>query len=70
LASLGYPVVGDATYGAPRQIRGAAEAMSLQRNFLHAAELELRHPRTGENIGLKSELPEQLRAFLAKLIGD
>jgi 23S rRNA-/tRNA-specific pseudouridylate synthase len=44
--------------------------MSLQRNFLHAAELELRHPRTGENIGLKSELPEQLRAFLAKLIGD
>src|SRR5712675_883882 len=59
LASLGYPVVGDATYGAPRQIRGPVGAMSLQRNFLHAAELELRHPRTGENIGLKSELPEQ-----------
>jgi 23S rRNA pseudouridine1911/1915/1917 synthase len=70
LASLGYPVVGDATYGAPRQIQGAAEAMSLQRNFLHAAELELRHPRTGENIALKSELPEQLQAFLAKLMGN
>src|ERR1700704_5472110 len=69
LASLGYPVVGDATYGAPRQIHGPAGAVSLQRNFLHAAELELRHPRTGENMGLKSELPEELREFLAKLIG-
>src|SRR5882762_4550199 len=69
LASLGYPVVGDAMYGAPRQIRGPAGAMSLQRNILHAAELELRHPRTGENMGLKSELPEELREFLAKLTG-
>src|SRR6202011_3850299 len=69
LASLGYPVVGDATYGAPRQIRGPAGAMSLPRNFLHAAQLELLHPRTGENVGLKSELPEQLREFLAKLSG-
>src|ERR1700716_991228 len=69
LASLGYPVVGDAMYGAPRQIRGPAGAMSLRRNYLHAAELELRHPRTGENMGLKSELPEELREFLAKLIG-
>ena len=69
LASLGYPVVGDATYGAPRQVRGPAGAMSLRRNFLHAAQLELRHPRTGENMGLKSELPEELREFLAKLTG-
>ena len=69
LASLGYPVVGDALYGAPRHIRGPAGALSLQRNFLHAAELELRHPRTGENMGLKSELPQPLRNFLAKLTG-
>jgi 23S rRNA-/tRNA-specific pseudouridylate synthase len=44
--------------------------MSLRRNFLHAAELELRHPRTGENMGLKSALPEELREFLAKLTGN
>jgi 23S rRNA pseudouridine1911/1915/1917 synthase len=69
LASLGHPVVGDATYGAPRQIRGPAGAMSLPRNFLHAAELELRHPRTGETIELKSELPEELQEFLGKLTG-
>jgi hypothetical protein len=36
---------------------------------LHAAELELRHPRTGEDMGLKSELPAELREFLAKLTG-
>lgn len=70
LASLGYPVVGDATYGAPRQVRGPAGALSLGRNFLHAAELKLRHPRTGENMGWKSELPQELREFLAKLTGE
>ena len=39
-----------------------------KRNFLHAAELEFRHPRTGETIALKSELPEELQEFLRKLM--
>src|SRR5438067_851472 len=40
LASLGYPVVGDTLYGAPREIRvGRAGAIALSRNFLHSAEL-------------------------------
>jgi hypothetical protein len=34
---------------------------------LHAAELEFRHPRTGEMVALKSELPEELREFLGKV---
>lgn len=78
LASLGHPVVGDTLYGAPREIRTplfaktgrkgeATGALSLSRNFLHATQLELAHPRTGERISLKSALPDKLNTFLAAL---
>jgi 23S rRNA pseudouridine1911/1915/1917 synthase len=67
VAAMGHPVVGDTTYGAPAQARGKSAVIVLKRNFLHAAELEFRHPRTAETIALKSELPEELRAFLEKL---
>ncbi|MGH9493909.1 MAG: RluA family pseudouridine synthase, partial [Candidatus Sulfotelmatobacter sp.] len=71
MASLGYPVVGDTLYGAPGEMRTArgksADVLSLSRNFLHAAELELTHPRTGVPIALRSELPHELQAFLADL---
>ncbi|MGA8622660.1 MAG: RluA family pseudouridine synthase [Candidatus Sulfotelmatobacter sp.] len=64
VAAVGHPVVGDTMYGAPRQARGKSAAISLPRNFLHSAELEFRHPRSGETIALKSELPDELQDFL------
>jgi 23S rRNA pseudouridine1911/1915/1917 synthase len=74
MASLGHPVVGDALYGAAYEVgarRGRATdegaAISLARNFLHAARLELAHPRTGKQIAIESPLPEPLRAFLTRL---
>ncbi len=67
VAAMGHPVVGDTMYGAPRQARGKNAVISLSRNFLHAAELEFRHPRTGGTIALKSKLPEELREFLGKV---
>ncbi len=74
MASLGHPVVGDVLYGAPREMRarrGRATdeggAISLPRNFLHAARLELLHPRTGKTIALESPLPPELQAFLATI---
>ncbi len=77
MASLGHAVVGDVLYGAPREMRerrGRATdeggAISLQRNFLHAARLELAHPRTGELIALSSPLPVELEAFLATVERD
>jgi 23S rRNA pseudouridine1911/1915/1917 synthase len=77
MASLGHPVVGDALYGAPREMRARrgratdeGAAISLSRNFLHAAQLELLHPRTGEAIALKSPLPAELLAFLATVEAD
>jgi len=68
LASIGHPVVGDRLYGAPAEIRGrSGPAPSLGRNFLHAAELQFRHPRTGEDMRFSRPLPEQLNEFLRKL---
>ncbi|MGC2545577.1 MAG: RluA family pseudouridine synthase, partial [Silvibacterium sp.] len=58
LASIGHPVVGDTLYGAPAKIPVIAprkksdpepETVALDRNFLHAAELEFAHPATGKH---------------------
>jgi 23S rRNA pseudouridine1911/1915/1917 synthase len=67
VAAMGHPVVGDTMYGAPAQARGKSAVIVLKRNFLHAAELEFAHPKTGKAIALKSELPEELQDFLRKL---
>ena len=74
LASLGHPVVGDTLYGAPQRLKRpgvAAKAQAedgsqpaLDRNFLHAAELEFVHPRTGVLLHLRSPLPKELKAML------
>jgi 23S rRNA pseudouridine1911/1915/1917 synthase len=45
----------------------APDAISLNRNFLHAAELAFAHPRTREELELRSPLPSDLMDFLALL---
>jgi len=77
MASLGHAVVGDVLYGAPREMRARrgrstdeGGAISLARNFLHAARLELAHPQTGERVALESPLPVELEAFLATIERD
>ena len=66
MASLGHPVVGDKLYGAPAELKGRAKStpvdpISLPRNFLHSAELELTHPRTGrKDRASKGPLPAEL----------
>ena len=70
LASLRHPVVGDTLYGAPREMTAKNEAgISLPRNFLHAAALQLQHPRTGEALSFARPLPEELQGFLEKVAG-
>lgn len=70
LASLGHPVVGDALYGAPRQLRssdGKSRRPTLERNFLHAASLEFLHPRSGKTLSFSQPLPAELEGFLKRL---
>lgn len=73
LSSMGHPVVGDTLYGAAGELRGRREAgrtppaISLHRNFLHAAHLELLHPRSGEGIVVSAPLPKELMDFQSAL---
>jgi 23S rRNA pseudouridine1911/1915/1917 synthase len=68
LASLRHPVVGDTLYGAPREMSGKNEAgISLPRNFLHAAALQLQHPGSGVLLSFERPLPDELQDFLRKI---
>jgi 23S rRNA pseudouridine1911/1915/1917 synthase len=76
MASIGHPVVGDSLYGAPaRLVAGPSrlrtypetEALTLNRNFLHAAELEFAHPKTHKTMHFKSPLPRELEDLLQQL---
>jgi 23S rRNA pseudouridine1911/1915/1917 synthase len=81
MQAMGHPVVGDFLYGAPHRIRrlesaksraaaGAEDdSLTLERNFLHAAELEFAHPRTGKTLALEAELPSELGMLLEQLRG-
>ena len=59
LAAIDLPVAGDAQYG----VRGD---LGLERQFLHAHRLRFRHPITGEEIAVSSELPTELEAALVR----
>ena len=81
MQAMGHPVVGDFLYGAPHRIkrvdggkgRAAAgdedDSLGLERNFLHAAALEFVHPRTGKELSLEAEVPEELGGLLEQLRG-
>jgi 23S rRNA pseudouridine1911/1915/1917 synthase len=58
LAAIGNPVVGDPVYG-------HGPELGLERQFLHAAELRLAHPETGDPLEVRSDLPPDLEAALA-----
>ena len=68
LASLRHPVVGDTLYGASREMSTRNDAsISLPRNFLHAAALQLQHPRSGVALSFERPLPEELQGFINKI---
>jgi 23S rRNA pseudouridine1911/1915/1917 synthase len=85
MASIGHPVVGDTLYGGSGHLTDQAaaqaatskaarrkaepERLRLGRNFLHAAQLEFPHPRTGKLLALEAPLPAELEAFLNRLEG-
>ena len=78
LLHLGHPVVGDHTYAAGRErgFAGADRAWAAElarrtpRQFLHAAELQFAHPRTGDALQFSAPVPPDLQAALAWGRGD
>lgn len=69
LASLGHPVVGDRTYGAPASLTGPEPVVGVQlpRLFLHAEELRFRHPLSEQPLAFRAPLPADLAQLLETL---
>lgn len=71
LADAGYPIVGDAVYGAKKKMRNAGEklqqiAKGIHHPFLHAESLKFSHPMTGELLKVEAPIPAPFEEFLAK----
>ena len=66
LQSQHCPIAGDERYG-DYQANKRLQKLGLKRMFLHASELHLDHPLTGEKLVLKADLPQELRQFTVML---
>ena len=79
LAHLGHSLVGDPAYGQSTNQRLKASAfkslpakkrealLAFNRQALHAAALELIHPKTGKRMAFTSKVPEDMERLLAAL---
>jgi 23S rRNA pseudouridine1911/1915/1917 synthase len=65
LQQIGHPIVGDTVYR-----RGARAGVKFPRQALHAAELELLHPRSGKPMAWSAPLPADMKKLLLKLRRD
>jgi 23S rRNA pseudouridine1911/1915/1917 synthase len=71
---LGYPLIGDPTYGGHFRSPPAPSAPELEealrsfpRQALHARRLSFIHPTTLEGVSFETKLPEDMRSFLKVL---
>ena len=68
LAHKGHPIVGDPKYGDFEANRALARgALRFDRMFLHARQLRVTHPATGETLTLNAPLPPECETLLAAL---
>ncbi len=72
MAHLGHPILGDATYGGPKVLRAGPEGkeVTVPRQMLHAANLEMVHPVLKNKIYLEAPLPKDMMEILKMLSGD
>ncbi len=65
LQHIRHPLIGEPVYR-----RGTRHALAMPRQALHAAELELTHPRTGKTMRWQSPLPRDMAEILKRLRRD
>ncbi|MEX2365450.1 MAG: 23S rRNA pseudouridine(1911/1915/1917) synthase RluD, partial [Pseudohongiellaceae bacterium] len=76
MAHMGYPLVGDQTYGGRLKLpRGASAELidclrSYKRQALHAFHLGLQHPQSGEYLEWYAPLPQDMQHLLGILEQD
>jgi 23S rRNA pseudouridine1911/1915/1917 synthase len=64
MAAVGHPLVGDPFYGANPKL---AARLALERQWLHARQLEFAHPVSGASLRFESPYPADLAAALTAL---
>ncbi len=67
MASIGHPVIGDNSYGDEELNKKFRRYFKLRRQFLHSHKISFKHPITGKNIELVSDLPDDLKFALSKI---
>ncbi|MBQ7475482.1 MAG: RluA family pseudouridine synthase [Clostridia bacterium] len=67
MASIGHPVLGDHVYGGGSTPFEKRHPALFHGQCLHAAELELTHPRTGERMRFEAPLPDNFKKILELL---
>jgi 23S rRNA pseudouridine1911/1915/1917 synthase len=67
MSSIGHPLVGDLLYGGGGTKFEAGSKALLQGQCLHARELRLTHPKSGEEMHFECPLPDNFTALLEKL---
>ena len=76
MAHIRHPLVGDPLYGGRSKLPAGASAeliaalQGFPRQALHAAELALLHPKTGEQMHWRAPMPEDMLRLLALLRAD
>jgi 23S rRNA pseudouridine1911/1915/1917 synthase len=61
MSAMRHPCVGDLMYGADPTLAGK---IKLDRQWLHACELEIEHPSSGQRMRFESQYPEDLQNAL------
>lgn len=67
MASIGHPLLGDEVYGGVNNKNYLRHKALISGQCLHARELTLTHPRTGEIMRFEAEMPQSMELLLKKL---
>jgi tRNA pseudouridine65 synthase len=67
LKHASHPIIGDTSYGKGEHNRIFRERFGFHRLALHASDMRLRHPRTGEPLHLHARQPAELERLLREL---
>lgn len=68
MASIGHPLLGDATYGRSRAHRELLEQLGFRRQALHAARLGFTHPVTSQALSFESNMPADMQELFSHLL--
>ena len=67
MAYKGHPLLGDSVYGGGKTAFEAANKNLISGQCLHAKELRLTHPKTGQLMCFECELPDEMKKIIEKL---